>query len=73
MGDLLGTGTIGPDNRFAITVAPLTANIRIGIALGDLGGTGRTYEEFNADAYKGDEALMVPMTGYYLDTALVQP
>lgn len=73
MGDVLGIGTIGSDNRFAITVPPLTASVRIGIALGDLRGTNRTDEEFNADAYKGDDALLVPMVGYYLDTALVQP
>lgn len=73
MGEVLGIGTIGSDNRFAITVSPLTANVRIGIALGDLSGTNHTNEEFNADAYKGDDALVMPMVGYYLDTALVQP
>jgi hypothetical protein len=72
-GEELGAGVIGSDNRFAITVPPLSSNIRVGIALGDLGRTGRAPEEFDTDSYKGDGALMVPLVGYYLDTALVQP
>ena len=72
-GEELGAGVIGADNRFAITVPALPANVRIGIALGDLSGSGHSPDEFDADSYKGVDALMVPMVGYYLDTALIQP
>jgi hypothetical protein len=72
-GNELGAGIVGKDNRFSIEVPPLADNVRIGIAVGDVSSTGHSLEEFNADAYKGDEPLMVPMIGFYLDTALVQP
>jgi hypothetical protein len=54
-------------------VAPLESSVRIGVAIGDLTGTSYTAEEFDAEAYKGPEALMVPMVGYFLDTTMVQP
>lgn len=73
MGNELAAGVIGADNRFAISVPPLEPNVRIGIAIGDLAGTRFSAEEFNADDYKGDEALVVPMVGYFLDTAMVLP
>lgn len=73
MGDELGIGVIGPDSRFSIAVAPLADNVRIGVGLGDLSGTDFTADEFNADVYKGSEALLVPLVGYFQDTARVQP
>ena len=73
MGNQLGSGVIGPDSQFAISVQPLTANIRIGLKLGDLEGTGRTYEEFFAPEYLGDEAQALPLVDNFLDTALVKP
>ena len=73
MGSELGVGVIGADSRFSITVQPLLGSTRIGLGLGDLGGTNLNAEDFNADAYKGSEALVVPMVGYFQDTALVQP
>ncbi len=73
MGAELGAGVIDPNNRFAIAVSPLPVNVRIGLTLGDLTGTSYTYEQFNEEAYKGEEALLVPLVGYFQDTALVQP
>jgi hypothetical protein len=73
MGNDLGSGVIGADNHFAIQVAPLTPNVRIGIAIGDLTGTNFRADEFDANAYKGAEALMVPLVGYFLDTTMVLP
>jgi hypothetical protein len=72
-GNELGAGIVGNDNRFSIKVPPLADNVRIGVAIGDVSSTGHSLEEFDADAYKGDEPLMVPMIGFYLDTALAQP
>ncbi len=73
MGSELGAGVIGPDNRFAITVSPLEANTRIGVKLGNLDGTGHTYEEFFTPEYQGDGAQNIPLVDNYLDTVLVNP
>ncbi len=73
MGNELGSGVIGADGRFSIPVAPLSSSVRIGISIGDLTGTKFEGKDFNADVYKGDGALMVPLVGYFLDTAMVQP
>lgn len=72
LGDELGGGVIGADNRFAISVPPLPSSIRIGLTVDDLTGTNYTIEEFYGDEYKGEGALMVPMVGYFQDTVLVQ-
>ena len=72
-GTELGSGTIGPDGRFSITVAPLEANVRLGLMLKDVGSSGKQPDDFNADEYKGPGALMVPQVGYFLDTASVVP
>jgi hypothetical protein len=73
MGSELGVGVIGPDGRFSVAVDPLPGSTRIGLGLGDLQGTDLKAEDFNADIYKGSEALVVPMVGYYQDTVLVRP
>ncbi len=73
MGTILGGDDVGPDNRFEVEVPPLEPNIRIGLAIGDLTGTSHTWEEFQSEWYKGKEALLVPLVGYFQDTALVQP
>lgn len=72
MGDRIGSGVIGPDGQFSIVVLPLEANIRIGLEIGDLSGTGHLFEDFNGDVYKGEEALLLPMVGYFHDTVFVQ-
>ena len=73
MGGELGSGTIGPDNRFSVSVAPLEASTRIGLAVNDTGSTGRQLSDYYGDDYKGPGAFMVPQVGYFQDTALVQP
>jgi len=73
MGNELGAGVIGPDNRFAITVQPLVANTRIGVKPGNLEGTGHTYEEFFTPEYQGEGAQNIPLVDNYLDTVLAGP
>jgi hypothetical protein len=73
MGVDLGGGTVGEDNRFSIEVTPLEANTRIGVEVTDSGSSGRDFNEFFADDYKGPGALMMPQVGYFTDTALVEP
>jgi hypothetical protein len=73
MGDELGSGVVGPDNRFTVTVVPLEANVRLGLFVKDVGSSGKNPDDFNNDAYKGPNPLMVPSVGYYQDTASVTP
>ena len=73
MGEVLGSGVVGPDNRFAISVTPLVANIRVGIEVIDTGSSGHAYEDFNNKAYQGEGAVVMPQVGYFLDTVLVEP
>ena len=72
MGEILGGTVIGTDHRFEVEVAPLQSNIRIGLEIGDLTGTPFVWEQFQANGYKGDGALVVPLVGYYPDTVVVQ-
>jgi hypothetical protein len=73
MGEVLGAGTIGPDNRFEITTSPLPASIRIGIALADLSGTEYLPSDFNDEGFQGDEAMLIPEVGYFFDSTMIAP
>ena len=68
MGIELGGTTIGEDGRFTIKVEPLTGNIRIGIQLAEQN------DAIWADkSLLGPEAMVVPLVGSFVDTALVAP
>ncbi len=68
MGIELGATTIGEDGRFAIEVEPLTGNVRIGIQLTE------PNDAIWADkSLLGPEAMVVPLVGSFVDTALVAP
>ena len=71
MGEPLGTGTIGPDGKFAIQVSPLPASHRIGIALGVLEGTAWKPEDFYPEKFFGPGAMQVPQVGFFHDTEMV--
>jgi len=71
MGDPLGTATIGPDGKFAITVKPLEAGHRIGLRLGILDGTPWKPEDFYRQEFYGPDAMQVPQVGFFHDTVLV--
>ena len=73
MGDELGSGVVGPDSRFTVTVPPLEANIRLGLFLKDTGSSGKTPDDFNGPQYWGPGVMMVPQVGYFQDTVSVQP
>lgn len=73
MGEWLGNGVVGDDNRFSINVTPLLAKIRIGLEIADIGSSGYAVEDFFNDAFLGPESRNFPQVGYYLDTALVEP
>lgn len=72
VGEVLGTGRIGPDGVFTIAVPVLEKGHRIGLAIGDLTGTQWKMEDFYPPEYHGDEAMQVPQVGFFHDTALVQ-
>jgi hypothetical protein len=71
MGEPLGTGTIGPDNRFAITVQSLDAGHRIGLALGELSGSQFKPEQFYPIDFHGPGAMQFPMVGFFFDTTTI--
>jgi hypothetical protein len=71
MGDPLGTGTIGPDGKFAIQVHPLETGHRIGLALGVLEGTPWKPEDFYPEKFFGPGAMQVPQVGFFHDTEMV--
>ena len=73
MGDELGSGVVGPDGRFSVTVPPLEANVRIGLWVKDTGSSGKTIDDFNGAQFMGPGAMMVPQVGYFVDTVSVQP
>ncbi len=76
MGEVLGRGMIGPDGRFTISVTPpLIANHRIGIMLDDQNTELYFTEELLAqlEAFRGDNAIIVPRIGAVYDAASVQP
>lgn len=68
MGIELGGGVVGDDGRFALQVAPLTGNLRIGIQLVE-----QNDAIWAEKALLGPEALVVPMVGAFVDTVLVSP
>ncbi len=68
MGVELGSGIVQSDGRFAIEVEPLLANIRIGIQLVEQDD--RVWQD---KSRLGPEALVVPLVGIFVDTALVGP
>lgn len=72
MGTLLGQTLISPNGTFVFRVTALEKNHRIGIALGDLTGTGRAPEDFNDPAYQGEGAMQIPQVGFFYDTVLVE-
>jgi hypothetical protein len=73
MGEELGSGIIGPDNRFSVSVPALEASTRIGLAVNDTGSTGRELSDYYTNDYKGPGALMVPQVGYFQDSDMVKP
>lgn len=73
MGEVLGSGVIDNNNRFAIAVTPLPENIRAGIEVVDTGSSKHTYEDFYGEEYKGEGALVFPQVGYFQDTVMVKP
>jgi len=73
MGDELGSGVVGPDSRFTVTVPPLEANIRLGLFLKDTGSSGKSPDDFNGAQYMGPGVMMVPQVGYFQDTVTVTP
>jgi len=73
MGTLLGESVIKKDGTFKVRVDVLEERHRIGIGLGDISGTKWKPEDFQNPGYNGDEAMLVPMVGFFFDTAMVQP
>jgi hypothetical protein len=71
MGEMIAQTTVDDSGRFAFTVPPLEAEVRIGISVGDLAGTRWTPDYFLAPGFRGDEGVSLPNVGYFLDTALV--
>lgn len=70
MGEVLGQTVIKDDGTFSIEVSPLEAAHRVGIILGVLEGTEWSETDFD-ERYFGDQALNVPLVGFFYDTALV--
>lgn len=66
MGEQIGAGIIGADGTFSIPVT-LQSNIRIGLSA-DIEAFGLTAK----DIQPGDDAMTVPLVGYFYDTARVQ-
>ena len=76
MGEVLGAGKIGSDGRFSISVSPpLVANHRIAIMLDVQTGEIQYTEELlqQLEAFKGDNAIVIPHIGALYDAASVQP
>ncbi|MBI5568059.1 MAG: hypothetical protein HY870_24385 [Chloroflexi bacterium] len=71
MGELLGTGTIGSNGKFEVTVPPLSEGHRIGVALGVLDGTHWKVEDFYKPDYYGPDFMQSPQVGFFFDTAMV--
>lgn len=73
MGEFLGTGIVDPDGRFAVTVPPLVANIRVGLEIADEGASGFGLQDFLNPAFWGPGYLSLPQVGYFPDTLMVEP
>jgi hypothetical protein len=71
-GPLLSVGEIGQDGTFELTLEePLPAEHRIGLAHGNLEGTGWQPSDFTSE-FNGDEARSVPQIGFFFDTYMVR-
>lgn len=70
MGKILGEATINNHGNFSISVDPLPEGHRIGINI-DFRSDNWSPEDFQNPAYNGDEALQVPLLGFFYDTALI--
>jgi hypothetical protein len=67
MGDLIGSGQIGDDGTFRIAIPALEPNFQIGL-FADLEAAGIDPDSVVA----GPGARVVPLVGFFYDTALVQ-
>jgi len=72
MGEVIGSGVIGADGRFEITVPPLEKGHWIGIALDNLSGTEFAYEDFYPQGFRGVGAEQIPQVGFAYDSDYVQ-
>ena len=70
-GTLLSSGLIDASGRFELEVEPLEARHRIGIALGNLAGTGWAETDFGEDTF-GDEARSIPQVGFFYDSCMIR-
>lgn len=71
-GDRLAEGLTDDDGNFTLELeAPLLASRRIGLTIGDLAGSGLTYEHFDNPGFYGDDAMMVPRIGIFYDTRMI--
>lgn len=76
MGEVMGRGTIGPDGRFEIQIAPpLIVNHRIGVMLDaesiELEFTQEVLDQL--ETFKGKNAITIPRIGAVFDAASVVP
>ncbi len=72
LGQFVAAGRTDADGKFSLAVPSLEKGHRLGIALGNLGGTGLREEDFRDEGFQGEEAQLVPQVGFFYDTALVR-
>jgi hypothetical protein len=71
-GEILAKTTIGSDGQFTFTIEKtLISGNLIGIALSDLHLTKWVQANFSNEGFFGDAAKLVPMVGFFYDTAQV--
>jgi hypothetical protein len=63
---------IGADGTFTAEVPALPKDHRIGVTISNLEGTEWENVDLNAKGFYGEEAMLVPMVGFFYDTAMVQ-
>ena len=67
MGKLEGSGIIGDDGRFSISVPPLVENVRLGVT------TDNAMQSLaDANVLPGEGEFSVPQVGYFYDTLMVR-
>jgi len=66
MGEEVGSGIIGESGVFTISVTPLPAGVRLGLAA-DVASIGLTDEEVRP----GDGEISIPSVGYFYDSVVV--
>lgn len=72
-GPVLAQGVIEKSGRFALDIArPLEARHRIGIAIGNLEGTGWQAKDFSYQGFMGEQALSVPQVDFFYDSEMVR-